>query len=135
MPALLADHDIEGHMQALLRLLTAEEWRVLWTELAIRVESFASLGVPVDTSDAELWRLCQERQIVLITGNRNQDGPASLESTIQASSTPLSLPVLTIGEPQRVFSSTTYAHGVAERLLEYLIDIDNLRGTRRLYLP
>jgi hypothetical protein len=47
MPAIMADHDIEGQMQLLLRLLSAGEWHLVWTELAVRVESFASLGVPV----------------------------------------------------------------------------------------
>jgi hypothetical protein len=59
MPAIMADHDIEGQMQVILRLLTSAEWHALWTELAVRVESFASLGVPVDALDAALWRLCQ----------------------------------------------------------------------------
>lgn len=72
---------------------------------------------------------------MLITGNRNQAGPASLEAVIHASTTPLSLPVLTIGEPQRLLRSRVYAQRVVERLLEYLIDIENLRGTGRLYLP
>ena len=135
MLTLMADHDVEGQMQVLLRLLTSAEWHALWTELAVRVESFASLGVPTHTPDATLWQLCQTQHIMLITGNRNEDGPASLEATIQASNTPSSLPVLTISEPQRLLSSRAYAHRVVERLVEYLIDIENLRGTGRLYLP
>jgi hypothetical protein len=135
MPAIMADHDIEGQIQVLLRLLISAEWRVLWTELAVRVESFASLELPVDTSDTELWSFCQTRQIVLITGNRNRDGPESLEAVIQAANTPTSLPVLTIGEPQRILTSNAYAHRVVERLMEYLVDLENLRGTGRLYLP
>ena len=31
MPAIMADHDIEGQMQVLLRLLTSAEWHALWT--------------------------------------------------------------------------------------------------------
>jgi len=135
MPTIMADHDIEGQMQILLRLLTSAEWRALWTELAVHVESFASLGLPIDTPDPELWRLCQTHQIVLLTGNRNREGPESLEAVIQAANTPVSLPVLTIGEPQRIFSSSTYAHRVVERLMEYLVDLENLRGAGRLYLP
>ena len=122
-------------MQVLLRLLTSTEWRMLWTELKVHVESFVSLELSVDTPDADLWRLCQTRQIVLITGNRNQDGPESLEAVIQAENTPVSLPVLTIGEPQRILSSSAYARRVVEQLMEYLVDIENLRGTGRLYLP
>jgi hypothetical protein len=135
MAAIMADHDCEGQMQMLLRLLTSAEWEALWTELAVRVESFASLDVPPGTPDADLWQLCQTRQIILITGNRNEEGPTSLEATIQASNTPTSLPVLTISEPQRLLSSRAYAQQVVERLVEYLIDVENLRGTGRLYLP
>ena len=131
----MADHDIEGQMQVLLRLLTSAQWRILWTELAVCVESFASLGLSVDTPDIELWQLCQTHQIVLLTGNRNREGPESLEAVIQTANTPGSLPVLTVGEPQRIFSSNTYAHRVVERLMEYLVDLENLRGTGRLYLP
>ena len=43
MPAIMSDHDIEGQVQILLRLLTSAAWRVLWTELGVRVESFASV--------------------------------------------------------------------------------------------
>ena len=135
MPAIMADHDIEGQMQVLLRLLTSAEWHGIWTELAVRVESFASLGVPTNTPDVELWQRCQTQQVVLITGNRNQEGPESLEASIQASNTLESLRVLTIGEPQRILSSRAYAHRVVERLVEYPIDVENLRGTGRLYLP
>jgi len=42
--------------------------------------------------------------------------------------------VLIISEPQRILSSRTYARQVVERLVEYLIDVENLRGTGRLYL-
>jgi hypothetical protein len=135
MPAIMADHDIEGQMQVLLRLLTSAEWHALWTDLAVRVESFASLGVPINIPDSTLWQLCQTQQIILITGNRNEEGPASLEATIQQANTLTSLPVLTLSEPQRMLSSRAYAHRVVERLVEYLIDVENLRGTGRLYLP
>ena len=132
MPAIMADHDIEGQMQVLLRLLTSGEWHTLWTELAVRVESFTSLSLPVDISDAALWRLCQTQQLILITGNRNQEGPESLEAMIQTSNIPASLPVLTIGEPQRILNSREYTRRVVERLMEYLIDVENLRGTGRV---
>jgi hypothetical protein len=52
MPAIMADHDIEGQMQVLLRLLTSAEWHAFWTELAVRVESFASLGCPSTGAEA-----------------------------------------------------------------------------------
>jgi hypothetical protein len=135
MLAIMADHDIEGQVQLVLHLLMSPEWHALWTELAVRVESFASAGLSSNTPDAALWQFCQRQQIILITGNRNEDGPESLEAVLQGSNTPASLPVFTISEPQRMLSSRAYTHRVVERLMEYLIDVDNLRGTGRLYLP
>ena len=131
----MADHDIEGQMQVLLRLLTSTEWQPLWTELAVRVVSFASLGVPPNMPDAALWRLCQTHQIVLITGNRNKAGPEALEAVIERDNTPTSLPVLTIGAPPQVFRNREYAERVVTRLLEVLLDLEQYRGTGRLYLP
>jgi hypothetical protein len=135
MPAIVADHDIEGQMQLLLRLLTSGEWHPIWTELAVRVESFASLGVPPHTPDVTLWRLCQQQHILLITGNRNKAGPEALEAVIERENTPTSLPVLTISAPPQVFRSREYAHRVVTRLLEVLLDLEQYRGTGRLYLP
>jgi hypothetical protein len=135
MPAIMADHDVEGQMQVLLRLLTSDEWHPLWTALAVRVESFASLEMPADTSDATLWRVCQQQDILLITGNRNKAGAEALEAVIARENTPTSLPVLTLSVPPQVFRSHVYAHRVVTRLLEVLLDLEQYRGTGRLYLP
>ena len=135
MPPIMADHDIEGHLQVLLQLLKSEEWHALWNELTYNIESFESLGITYNTSDLDLWRLCQERQIVLITANRNITGPESLESPLQQVNAPSRLPVLTIAAPNHILSNRDYAQQVVNRLLEYLIDADNVRGTGRLYLP
>ena len=135
MPAIMADHDIEGQVRALLRLLTSAAWYEVWHGLAMRVESFASLGLPENTPDAALWQFCQTQQIILITGNRNKAGTDALEAVIERNNTPTSLPVLTIGTPPRVLSSREYAERVATRLLEVLLDVEQYRGTGRLYLP
>lgn len=135
MPAIMADHDVEGQVQVLLHLLTSAAWGEVWHELAVRVESFATLGLPESTPDAVLWQLCQTQQIILITGNRNKAGPEALEAVIARDNTPTSLPVLTIGSPPRVLSSRAYADSVAVRLLEVLLDMEQYRGTGRLYLP
>jgi hypothetical protein len=52
-------------------------------------------------------------------GNRNEDGPTSLEATIQGWNTSTSLPVLTISEPQRLLSSRAYAQRVVERVYQF----------------
>lgn len=135
MPAIMADHDVEGDSDIVLRTLTSGEWRELWNELNYGVESFRSLGISDNTSDVDLWRLCQERQIILITGNRNRVGPNSLQYAIEQFNTPACLPVFTIGVPGRAIRSQDYLHRIVARLLEYLIDVESFRGTGRLYLP
>ena len=97
--------------------------------------SFERLGIPYDTSDRELWQLCQRREIVLLTANRNDEGADSLEATMQALNTPSSLPVLTIADPELVLANRDYAEQVAIRVLEYLLELDNLRGLGRLFVP
>jgi hypothetical protein len=135
MASIMADHNVEGHFVVLLRLWTSDTWRPVWESLTLEVESFERLGVPHDTSDRELWQLCQQREIVLLTANRNDEGADSLEATIRTLNTPSSLPVLTIADPELVLANRDYAERVAIRILEYLLELDNLRGVGRLFIP
>ena len=72
---------------------------------------------------------------MLITANRNKDGEDSLEATIASQNQPDSLPVLTVSSADQILTSREYAESVVSRLLEFLLDLENLRGTGRLYLP
>jgi len=135
MAGIIADHNLEGHVAVLLRIWTSAAWSSLWESLEREVESFTRLGIPYDTSDRELWQLCQQRDIVLITANRNDEGPDSLEATIRDLNEPSSLPVLTIADPELVLASQDYAERVAIQVLEYLLDIGNFRGVGRLFVP
>jgi hypothetical protein len=47
----------------------------------------------------------------------------------------LCLPVITLADSRRIYKDRAYAQHTAEALLEYLIDIESLRGTGRLYIP
>jgi hypothetical protein len=134
MVGIMADHNIEGHL-VLLRIWTSNAWASLWESLECVVESFDRLGMPYDVSDRELWQVCQQRDIVLITANRNDEGPNSLEATIRDLNEPSSLPILTIADPELVLVSQDYAERVAIQVLEYLMDLDNFRGTGRLFVP
>jgi len=135
MPKIMADHNVEGHVDALLRIWTAPPWNDFWKQLGCDVESFARQGIAPDTSDAKLWRFCQQQGIVLITGNRNAEGDESLEETIRECRTDETIPVLTIGNPARILTDRSYAEDVAERILEYIVDLESLRGIGRLYVP
>lgn len=135
MLKLMADHDVEGHLDVLLRSWTSAEWNGLWQALQCEIESFDRLGVSDDISDAKLWQLCQDHSIVLLTGNRNEESDESLQATIGRLSSPKSLPVFTIADPGRLMKERQYVEATAERVLEFLIDLENLRGTGRLYVP
>lgn len=135
MKGILPDINVMGHWGRLLDLLHVEPWRLFWDALGLAEVTFAALGLPSTIPDADLWHLCQQRQLVLLTGNRNLEGPDSLEATIRTQNTPDALPVLTIATVNKVLTSPDYAHRVIERLLRYLLEIDSVRGTGRLYLP
>jgi hypothetical protein len=135
MKGILADNNLKGHVRVLLYILEGEEWQEVWRSLNLVVATFEQLGLPDDASDARIWERCQQEEIALLTGNRNNAGADSLEATIQKHNLSASLPVFTVGDPEQVLQSPTYAERVVRRLLEYLIDIDNFRGTGRLFLP
>jgi hypothetical protein len=77
----------------------------------------------------------KERDIVLITGNRNAQGADSLEMTIRHHVESHHLPVFTISDPGRLMRDRYYAEEVAASLIEHLERLENLRGAGRLYLP
>jgi hypothetical protein len=133
--AILGDINIQGQVRILVILLESATWKDIWASLNLQVQTFRDLGLARDLSDAELWHICQQQQISLLTANRNDDGPDSLEATIRSQNTPSSLPVFTIANPEQIRHSRDYAERVIERLLEYLLDIDTYRGAGRLYLP
>lgn len=135
MRGILADMNMAGQMEALLWIWTSETWAELRNSLGLILASFRTLGLPDDASDALVWRACQREGLVLLTGNRNHEGPDSLEATIRDENQPDSLPVFTVANTQRVLQDRLYAEKVAERLLDYLMRIDELRGAGRIYVP
>jgi hypothetical protein len=135
MRAILGDVNVQGHVGILVHILESATWREIWAGLNLSVLTFADLGLERDATDDVIWQTCQREQAVLITANRNDDGPTSLEATLRSHNTATSLPVLTVADVERVRQSRNYAERVVESLLEYLLDIDSYRGTGRLYLP
>jgi hypothetical protein len=132
---LLADANVEGHMARLLLLMQTEYWREVWDHLEIRSCNFQDAGLSRDDTDAHVWQVCQQQQLSLLTNNRNDDGPDSLEATIRKHNTATSLPVFTFSDADRIYHSKDYAERVVESLFDQLLRIDELRGTGRLYLP
>jgi hypothetical protein len=135
MRGVVADKNAEGHLRILQAVWESDEWRDFWSALSCPIESFGTLGLDAQTSDRTVWEVCQNRQIVLITGNRNQKGPNSLEATIRNRNQADSLPVITLGKPVRVMFEPSYAEQTAIRILEILIDIEKYLGAGRVYAP
>jgi hypothetical protein len=131
----MADNDVGGQFDELLQVLNSDELREFWEDLQLGVLTFASLGLERNAPDAVVWDACQANEVILITGNRNNDGPDSLEATLRARNQAGSLPVFTLVHPRRVRESRSYATEVAVKLLEHLLEIDRYRGAGRIWLP
>jgi hypothetical protein len=132
---IVPDANCEGHFRQLLRLLHNESRREFWHFLNLAVLTFEELGLPADASDREVWERCQQHEVVLITANRTAEGADSLEAVIQAANTPQSLPVVTLANVERIRRDRDYADQVADRLLDYLFDVDSFRGIGRVFVP
>ncbi len=135
MNRILADVQVRGFVRALRREMQTVYWADFWEYANPVFVTFDDIGLSADATDREIWLTCQDRQLILLTDNRNKESEDSLEATIREHNTPLSLPVFTIGDLPRFRLSKEYAQRVIEFVYRYLIDIDGVRGTGRLYLP
>jgi hypothetical protein len=132
---LLADVNILGHVARLVGLMQSLYWRELWDYLDIRLRSFQDVGLSPADTDREVWQVCQQHGLFLLTNNRNDDGPDSLATAIRTQNTDVSAPVFTLSDAEQVFRSKDYADRVVESLYDQLLRIETLRGTGRLFLP
>jgi hypothetical protein len=135
MRGLLADVNAEGHFHVLLAVCRSAAWRSVWEGLSLATYEFPDLGLDRRTPDLDVWKLCQDQQLVLVTGNRNAAGTTSLDTAIRTHSVSSSLPVITIADMKRLMKDRVYCDRSVERLLDILMDIDRYRGSGRLFLP
>jgi hypothetical protein len=135
MKGILADVNCEGHLRLLLHLFQDESRCEFWDHLKLTTPSFADLGLAEDATDATVWERCQQEQLVLLTINRNADGPDSLEVALRTLSTTDSLPVVTVADARRLMQDRVYAEKAADKFLVYLFEMDKHLGTGRLYVP
>lgn len=132
---LVADANCVGQLALLVQVLRADWRQEVWEALQLPVLTFADLGLPAEASDRVVWETCQRAHVILLTANRNEAGPDSLEATLRHANTPASLPVFTLANDQRVLRERAYAEAVAGRLREVVFDIEPYRSMGRLYLP
>jgi hypothetical protein len=136
LSGILLDENL-GHKFTLVtrRYYRSNPLRDAWAKLAIAVLNLSSLGLQYNSPDDVVWETCQQQGLVLLTCNRNLDGQHSLEETIRRHNRPDSLPVFTVSDPSRFGTERDYDMRLAKDLFEYLMTIDELRGTGRLFVP
>lgn len=134
MQIILSDHNCEGQAEAIFDILRYEGD---WLELApMELRWFRDVKLSIKANDETVWRLCQEHNYILLTGNRTtKDGSDSLELKIRHLSTPDCLPVFTISNLKRVHTDHTYRRRCAIRLADIVADLERYRGVIRVYLP
>lgn len=135
MRGILADNNCQGQFDFLVQLLRSGYRLELWEALEVDIREFVDVELQPESSDAEIWHVCQREELVLITANRSADGADSLERTIRDHNHSTCLPVVTISDSDRVVYDRNYAERSADRLLEILFEIENYRGTGRLFIP
>jgi len=131
MISILADHNIEGQARLLFRSMASDGWLKL---IPLELKTLGSFGLDPDIDDRRLWLFAQEKRLIILTANRNMDGPGSLEQAIRHLGETDSLPVITIGKPDRL-GEREYRERCVNRLMEICIDLDDYLGTGRLFLP
>jgi hypothetical protein len=128
----LVDHNLEGHALLLLGNIASQGYLEL---LPIRFITFEEAALSVTSDDRAVWRFVQANQMILLTANRSMKGKNSLEKVMREENTSTSLPVVTIGDAERVITDPDYRNCCVERLIEIIFDIDDYRGSRRLFIP
>ena len=128
----LVDHNLEGHALLLSGNIASLGWLDL---LPIRFVTFEEIELAVTSDDRVVWRFAQTNQMVLLTANRSMKGKNSLEQVMRGENTSTSLPVVTIGDADRVLTDPDYRNRCVDRLIEIVFDINDYRGAMRLFIP
>ena len=135
MHELLADVNAQGHLNAIVAVCRDEFWGEFWASLEVTLLAFEDVGLDLRARDDVVWQTCQDRGVLLVTGNRNEGATDSLEATLIARNTVLSLPVLTLANADRLIVDRAYAEQAAIRLMDVLLYLDDYRGAGRVWLP
>jgi Fe-S cluster biosynthesis and repair protein YggX len=128
---LLIDHNIEGQAKRIWETIREAGW-LEWIE--IQFMTFEELQLPIDSSDRVVWQFAQDRKMMILTANRRMRGKDSLEETIRAENTVSSLPVITIGNVDKI-KERTYRERCAVGLIEVALNPANVMGVGRIYIP
>lgn len=128
----LIDHNLGGHAELLLGNIASQGWLEL---LQIRFVTFKEMNLAINSNDRVVWQLAQANQMILLTANRSMKGEDSLEQVLREENMTNSLPVITIGDPDRFLEDRAYRNRCVDCILEILVDIENFIGVGRLFVP
>lgn len=107
-----------------------------WTEfIPVEVVAFDEVNLAMESSDREVWRTAQKHQLVLVTANRRMVGDDSLEQVLREENTVESLPVLTLSNADKFKNDSAYRDRCVDRIVDILLDLENLLGSKRLFVP
>ncbi len=133
MQIVLSDHNCRGHAKAIFHSLEHLDYKEL---LGMELRFFEDVGLVQEAPDETVWSLCQTQGYLLLTGNRTaKDKEESLEFLIHQQADPDILPVVTVGDLNRVLVDRDYCELCAERLAEIVLELGTYRGVTRLFLP
>ena len=127
----LVDHNLEGHALILAGNIATLGWSDV---LPIRFITFEEIALPVISNDQVVWQFAQANQMILLTANRSMKGRNSLEQVMREENTATSLPVVTIGNADRILTDPEYRNRCVDRLIEIVFDINDYRGSRRIFI-
>jgi hypothetical protein len=128
----LVDHNLRGHAVLLSGSILSSGW-LDW--VFIRFITFDEMGLPINSDDRVVWQLAQSNQMILLTANRSMNGENSLEQVMREEITSTSLPVITIGDADRLLNDSEYRQRCAIRLVEIVLDLNIYMGVSRLFIP
>lgn len=128
----LIDHNLKGHARILLGSIVGQGWLDV---VPIRFVMFEEVGLSIDSSDRVVWRIAQKNQMILLTANRSMKDKDSLEQVMREENVPGSLPVVTIGNADRVLNDSSYRDSCVDRIVEIAIYTTNYMGARRIFIP
>ncbi len=126
------DHNFQGHARILLGSIASQGWLDF---LPIRFVMFEEVGLSIDSNDRVVWRVAQQNKMILLTANRSMKDEESLEQVMREENTQTSLPVVTIGNADRVLSDSSYRERCIDRIVEIAIYTVNYLGARRIFIP
>lgn len=128
---ILVDYNMEGQARLLFDTLSRDGWVDL---LEIEFIYFAGVGLSPKSDDTTIWHHAQEHGLIILTDNRNRVDETSLTATIERENTLTSLPVVTVGDVQRLVEAE-YRQAAALRLAEIIMYLENEMGTGRTFIP